>query len=151
MITHNSLSTHAASPYGAQQEIRIPKVTASVVKDGDPGGAGCATMSPMTTATPTASPRRRVGSVLPVVLVVAVVGIVGIGPYSKVELGYYAVILAIIGVFQNTATLPDGIAVITGNVVAQLIVVVVCVLGLRDAVADAPLRRERLWLLPLML
>lgn len=98
---------------------------------------------------------ESVPALLPVaklaLLAVAIIGIVGIGPYSKVVLGYYSAILAIIAIFQNTATLPGGIAVILGNMVAQLVVVVVCVLGLRHTPAATPLRRERLWLLPLML
>ena len=84
-------------------------------------------------------------------LAVAIIGSFGIGPYPRVTLGYYAVILAILAIFQNTATLPGGVAIILGNMVAQLCVAVVCLLGLRHTVAAAPLRRERLWLLPLML
>lgn len=84
-------------------------------------------------------------------LAVAIVGIVGIGPYSKMVLSYYAIILAVMAVFQNTATVDGGVAIILGNTVTQLIVTVVCVLGLRHATTEAPLRRERLWLLPLML
>ena len=98
---------------------------------------------------------ETVPALLPVakiaLLAVAIVGIVGIGPYSKVVLGYYAAILAIIAVFQNTATLPGGVAIILGNTVAQLVVVVVCVLGIRHTTTAAPFRRERLWLLPLIL
>ena len=84
-------------------------------------------------------------------LAAAVIGILGFGPYPKIVLGYYAVILVVVAIFQNTATLSDGVAIIFGNTVTQLIVAVVCVMGLRHTVSDVPLRRERLWLLPLML
>lgn len=84
-------------------------------------------------------------------LAVAVIGIVGFGPYSRIVLGYYAAILVVVAIFQNTATLSGGTAVILGNTVAQLIVAVVCVLGFRRAITAAPLRRERLWLTPFML
>ncbi len=98
---------------------------------------------------------ESVTALLPVaklaLLAVGVVGVVGIGPYPKIVLGYYATILAIMAVFQNTATLPDGVAIIVGNMVAQLAVAAVCILGLRRTAAAAPLRHERLWLLPLML
>lgn len=82
---------------------------------------------------------------------VAVIGVTGKGPYAKVVLGYYAAILAVMAVFQNTATLPDGVAIIVGNLLAQLVVVAVCLLGLRHTSDTASLRRDRLWVLPLML
>lgn len=53
--------------------------------------------------------------------------------------------------FQNTATLREGVAIIVGNRLAQLVVVAVCLLGLRRASDTASLRRDRLWVLPLML
>lgn len=81
----------------------------------------------------------------------AFVGTIGVGPYPNIVLAYYAVMLAVMAVFQNTATLLGGVGIIAGNAVAQLVVVVVCVLGLRHTRSAAPLRRERLWLLPLML
>ncbi len=84
-------------------------------------------------------------------LTVAVIGVTGKGPYAKVVLGYYAVILAVMAVFQNTATLPDGVAILVGNLLAQLVVVAVCLLGLRHTSGTASLRRDRLWMLPLML
>ena len=84
-------------------------------------------------------------------LVVAIAGVAGVGPYPKVVLGYYAVVLAIVAVFQNTATLPGGVAILVGNTVAQLIVAVVCVQGVRRTTAAAPLRGGRLWLVPFML
>ncbi len=86
-----------------------------------------------------------------VLLVVAMLGIAGIGPYPKVVLGYYATILTAVAIFQNTATLVDGVAILVGNMLAQLVVAAVCILGLRRTAASAPLQRERLWLLPLML
>lgn len=98
---------------------------------------------------------ESVPALLPVakltLLGVAIAGVVGVGPYPKVVLGYYAALLAIIAMFQNTATLPGGVAILVGNVVAQLIVAVVCVRGLGQTLAAAPLRRERLWLVPFML
>lgn len=98
---------------------------------------------------------ESVPALLPVaklaLLAVAIAGVAGIGPYPKVVLGYYATILAIVAIFQNTATLPGGVAILVGNTVAQLLVAVVCVLGLRHTAAAAPLRRERFWLLPFML
>ena len=72
---------------------------------------------------------------------VAVIGVTGKGPYAKVVLGYYAAILAVMAVFQNTATLPDGVAIIVGNLLAQLVVVAVCLLGLRHTSDTASLRR----------
>lgn len=84
-------------------------------------------------------------------LAVAILGVAGIGPYPKVVLGYYAALLAIMAIFQNTATLSGGVTIILGNMLAQLGVAVVCVLGLRHTAAAAALRRGRLWLLPLML
>ncbi|MDO5712685.1 MAG: hypothetical protein Q4P32_13245, partial [Micrococcales bacterium] len=84
-------------------------------------------------------------------LAVAIAGVAGIGPYPKVVLGYYAAILAIIAPFQNTATLPGGVTILVGNAVAQLLVALVCLLGMRRTPAAASLRADRLWLLPLML
>lgn len=84
-------------------------------------------------------------------LAVAILGVVGIGTYPKVVLGYYAAILAMMAILQNTATLTGGITIILGNMVAELTVAVVCALGLRHTATPASLRRERLWLLPLML
>lgn len=84
-------------------------------------------------------------------LVVAVMGITGKGPYAKVLLAYYATILGVVAIFQNTATLPEGVAVIVGNLLAQLVVAAVCLLGIRGTLDTASLRRERLWMLPLML
>ena len=98
---------------------------------------------------------ESVPALLPVakfaLLGVAIVGVTAIGPYPKIVLGYYAVVLATMAVFQNTATLPGGVAILLGNTVAQLIVAVVCVQGLRHTALPAPLRRERAWLIPLML
>lgn len=86
-----------------------------------------------------------------VLVAVAILGVAGIGPYPKVVLGYYSAILAIMAVFQNTATLPGGITLLVGNTLAQLSVAVVCALGLRRVAAEAVLQRGRLWVLPLML
>ncbi len=83
-------------------------------------------------------------------LAVAIIGVVGIGPYPKIVLAYYASILVVVAIFQNTATLSGGIAVILGNVLTQLIVAAVCIAGLQRTDV-APLRRARLWLVPLML
>lgn len=86
-----------------------------------------------------------------VLLIVAIIGVAGIGPHPKIVLGYYAVILTVIAVFQNIATLPGGVAVLGGNMLAELVVAVVCFWGLRHTAPGASLQRERLWLLPLML
>lgn len=91
---------------------------------------------------------ESVPALLPVaklaLVAVAILGVAGIGPYPKVALGYYASILAVMAILQNTAMLPGGVAIIVGNMVAELVVVAVCVLGLRRTAAAAPLRRERL-------
>ena len=84
-------------------------------------------------------------------LAVVIVGVAGIGPYPGIVLGYYAAILAIMAILQNTATLPGGVAILLGNTVAQLVLAAVCVQGLRHTAAAAPLRGERMWLLPFML
>ncbi len=83
-------------------------------------------------------------------LAAAIAGVVGIGPYPKTVLVYYAAVLAIVAVFQNTASLPGGVSILLGNMVAQLVVAVFCLLGIRRT-RTAPLHRERLWLLPFML
>lgn len=82
---------------------------------------------------------------------VAITGVLGLGNFPKIVLAYYAVILALVAVFQNVSTLPGGVTILLGNTVAQLIVVVVCVLGLRHTTIPAPLLRGRLWVVPLML
>lgn len=83
-------------------------------------------------------------------LAAAIVGIFAVGPYPKIVLGYYAATLAVMAVFQNTATLDGGVTIIVGNMVAELVVAGVCLLGLRHTRVTAGLRRERLWLVPLM-
>lgn len=112
---------------------RIPELIQSVL------------MQPWSESVPALLPLAKLA-----LLAAASLGCLGIGPYPRVVLGYYAAIVAVLAIFQNTATLPGGIAVLVGNVAAQLCVAVVCVLGLRHTTTAAPLRRERLWLLPLM-
>lgn len=82
---------------------------------------------------------------------VAIIGVLGTQHFAKIVLAYYATILALIAVFQNVATLPEGVTIILGNTVAELTVAVVCFAGLRHTSSTAALRRDRLWLLPLML
>lgn len=103
-------------------------------------------MQPWSEAVPILMPVAKLA-----LLAVAVIGVTGKGPYAKIVLGYYAAILAVVAVFQNTATLSDGVAIIVGNLLAQLVVVAVCLLGLHHTSDTAALRHDRLWMLPLML
>jgi len=86
-----------------------------------------------------------------VLLGVWVVGVLGIRRFPQIVLGYYAAILVVIALFQNTATLPGGFALLLGNVTVQLIVAALCIRGLGSTDDTAPLLRGRLWLLAPML
>lgn len=84
-------------------------------------------------------------------LAVAIVGVAGVRRFPQVVLGYYAAILVVVAFFQNSATITGGFAVLLGNLVVQLVVAAVCVVGLRSTDDSAPLLRGRLWVLVPML
>ncbi len=75
---------------------------------------------------------------------------------GRVLLGYYAAIIVLISIFQNTArTDLFGFTWLIGNTVVQLIVVACCLADLfrnRTILDHASFRRERLWLvIPILL
>ncbi|MCC6338308.1 MAG: hypothetical protein IT380_30475 [Myxococcales bacterium] len=88
-----------------------------------------------------------------VMVVVAVLAAVGVRHSARLLVGYYAVVLLIVGVLQNAADLGGtGFAFLTGNALAQLVLAVGCLAALRSLTAEArPLRNKRTWVLPLAL
>lgn len=95
-------------------------------------------------------------ALLPVakLLLVAMPGLViaGVRRSPQVLVGYYAVALVVVGLLQNAAQLPAGLAFLTGNAIAQLGLAVLCVVAFRSVSVEAgTLRTGRLWVAPLML
>ncbi len=106
-------------------------------------------MAPLSESVPILLPVAKL-----VLAVVTVIGILGLRQANRWVLGYYAVILVAVAVFQNSADLPGrGWAVLLGNLFAQLTVAGFCVHGAwrASSMEASPLRTGRLWVLAPML
>ncbi len=77
------------------------------------------------------------------------------GKMEKVVIGYYAVILAVVGVFQNMAqTEAYGFVWLLGNTLIELTVLGFCVYDLikgKSKIRKQYFNKRRCWILPLML
>src|SRR5690606_1340493 len=87
-------------------------------------------------------------------LAVVVVSLIITKGAEKVILGYYTVILVIVGLFQNTSfTSAYGFVWLIGNTIVQLIAAAYCLYDLvkrKTVIRQSSLKRSRLWIVPLM-
>lgn len=88
-------------------------------------------------------------------LAVVVLPVINLRFSRKLLLGYYSLILLIVGVFQNAAhTTEYGFVFLTGNALIQFVVLIFCVLDIiknKTVVEHKNLNKKRLWIIPLML
>jgi hypothetical protein len=84
-------------------------------------------------------------------VVVAVIAVAGTARSPRILVAYYAVALCVVGLLQNAAYLDGQLAFLTGNAVAEIALAAACLVALwKVAPVASPLRRGRLWVLPLM-
>lgn len=82
---------------------------------------------------------------------VGVLAMVGVRWSARVLIGYFAVVLVVVGLLQNMADLGErGFVITTGNIVVMLALAVGCLVALRWVGVEAgELRPSRLWVVPL--
>lgn len=102
--------------------------------------------NPLVCAIPALLPAAKL-----LMVVVAALAVLGVPHAAHLLVAYYAAVLVIVGVFQNTADLGGrGFAFLAGNAVAQFALAAACLVSLRSMRAETvPLRAGRAWVLPL--
>lgn len=98
----------------------------------------------------------RISALLP--LSKAVLLLASVSPFffrrsERIILGYYAVILVIVSVFQNMALTQYGFTFIPGNMIVQLIIAVIVLIdlfGKKSRVEKNDIDRGYLWVIPFM-
>lgn len=69
----------------------------------------------------------------------------------KYILGYYAIILLFIGLFQNMAYTEYGFTFIIGNMIAQYVIAICCFSDIiKSKISKENLNKKALWIIPLM-